>query len=540
MTKTVSKLKIAWCFILLAFVVQAQERIERIGKVSYKSSQNIYVQFDNTEGIQPGDTLFARSKSKLLPVLKVSFISTRSCAGALIISDNLKIGDQLLAVIHIKPSEEKIIPDTNLIINVSNQVATNLVKTNKPVLSRVKKNVSGGRISIQSYSSLSQGSVTPSDQRWRYTVSYNAERIGESRLSFSSYFNYSYRVADWKASQQNLWDNLKVYDLSLGYDLDENTSIKIGRYLNPKVSNLSSVDGLQFQKKLSNFFSGLIIGSRPDFATLGFNSKLFEYGGYIGRTDTIDSRLMENTIAFFQQTNNFKTDRRFIYLQHSNSLLKKLNVFLSSEIDLYALEKGEEKNIPSLTSFFLSAHYSPVRMISFSLSYDARKNVIYYETFKTSIDSIIENETRQGIRFGTNIRPFNNLFIGLNAGYRFLKNDIKPSKNFNGYATYSQVPIIEISPTLSYSRLISNYVDGSIYGIRLSKYFSFIDYSFSLSYTKVEYHYLSSSLKLRQNNFTADISGRILEQLFLSCGYEGVFEGKLNYSRVLIDLSFRF
>ena len=71
-------------------------------------------------------------------------------------------------------------------------------------------------------------------------------------------------------------------------------------------------------------------------------------------------------------------------------------------------------------------------MISFSLSYDARKNVIYYETFKSTVDSIFENETRQGIRFGTNIRPFNNLFIGLNGGYRFLKKDIKPSRNFNG------------------------------------------------------------------------------------------------------------
>ena len=160
--------------------------------------------------------------------------------------------------------------------------------------------------------------------------------------------------------------------------------------------------------------------------------------------------------------------------------------------------------------------------------------------FRNSIDSIIENETRQGFRIGTNIRPFNNLFIGLNAGYRFLRKDIKPSRNFNGYITYSQIPFIEISPNVSYSRLLSNYVDGSIWGIRISKYLSFIDYSLSLSYTKVEYDYLSASTKLRQNNFAGDISGRIWEQLFLSCSYEGVFEDRLSYSRVLVDLSFRF
>ena len=530
-----------WLLYILVFVVEgnSQQQFEKLGKVTYKSSQNIYVQFESTEGILAGDTLFIKTKGKLHPSLQVSFISTMSCAGSAINGDNIKVGDELLAIVKIKQTEDNAI-DTSIAAYIPQQTEILPVTLKKSSLGNVKKNNSNGRISIQSYSSLNSGNTSEKDQRWRYTASYNAEGIGESGFSISSYFNFAYSAAEWQAIQQRPWNNLKVYDLSLGYDFDEETTIKIGRYLNPKISNISSVDGLQFQKKLSNYFGGLIIGSRPDFATLNFNSKLFEYGGYIGRTDTINSGLMENTLAFFQQTNNFKTDRRFIYFQHNNSLMKNLNLFLSSEIDLYALEKGEGKNKLSLTSFFFSTHYSPVRIISFSLSYDARKNVIYYETFKTTIDSIIENETRQGIRFGTNIRPFNNLFIGLNAGYRFLKKDIKPSRNFNGYLTYSQIPFIEISPTLSYSRLISNYVDGSIYGIRLSKYLSFIDYSLSISFTKVEYDYLASFVKLKQNNFSADLSGRIWDQLFVSCSYEGVSEGQQNYSRILIDLSFRF
>ena len=101
----ITKLKLAWCLLLLGFITstQSQERIEKIGKITYKSSQNIYVQFDNTNGMIPGDTLFTKSKSKLLPALKVSFISSRSCAGTPINMDNLKIGDQLIAIIHFKP-----------------------------------------------------------------------------------------------------------------------------------------------------------------------------------------------------------------------------------------------------------------------------------------------------------------------------------------------------------------------------------------------------------------------------------------------------
>jgi len=111
----------------------------------------------------------------------------------------------------------------------------------------------------------------------------------------------------------------------------------------------------------------------------------------------------------------------------------------------------------------------------------------------------------------------------------FLSFSYDARKNFNGYLTYSQVPALDISTTVSYSNLISSYVDGAIYGIRLSKYLSFIDYSLSVSYTKVEYNYLSSISKLNQNNLSVDLSGRIMEQLYFSCSYEGVFEAQMNY-----------
>lgn len=536
------RLSALWILLFFVFIIEAQsqQRVEKLGKVTYKSSQNIYVKFENTEGILQGDTLYIKTNGKLHPAVHVNFISSTSCAGAPINGDNIKVGDELLAIIYTTKKDENIKVDTSTIGYVPPQLEPIPIIVNKSNPSNFKKNISNGRITVQSYSSFNPGKINTDDQRWRYTVSYYADEIGETGLSISSYFSYAYTVGEWQTIKHKPWDYLKVYDLSLGFDVDEATNIRLGRYINPKISNLSSVDGLQFQKKFSNYFGGLLIGSRPDFATLNFNPKLFEYGGYIGRTDTIESGIMENTIAFFQQTNNFKTDRRFMYFQHNNSILKDFNFSLSSELDLFALEKGVGKTKPSLTSLFLSARYIPARIISFSFSYDARRNVVYYETFRSFVDSLIENETRQGIRFGTNIHPFNNVFIGLNAGYRFLKKDIKPSKNFNGYITYSQVPLLDISATISYSNLTSSYVDGAIYGIRLSKYLSFIDYSLSASYTKVEYDYLSSVSKLNQNNLSVDLSGRILDQLYLSWSYEGVFEKQMNYSRVLVDLSLRF
>ena len=89
--------------------VIAQKNNEALGKVTYISSQNIYVQFENTSGILQGDTLYTKVKKKLHPAIKVNFISTRSCAGAPINSDNLKIGDQLYALLTFKQAEEKLL-----------------------------------------------------------------------------------------------------------------------------------------------------------------------------------------------------------------------------------------------------------------------------------------------------------------------------------------------------------------------------------------------------------------------------------------------
>ena len=152
---------------------------------------------------------------------------------------------------------------------------------------------------------------------------------------------------------------------------------------------------------------------------------------------------MQNTLGYFEQTNDFKTDRRFLYYQHSNSAIQNTRIFLSTEVDLYKKEMGESKTDFSLTSLFTSINIRPSDLFSIMLSYDARKNVIYYETFKSTLDSIIENETRQGFRTRLTLKPLRNLYFGGDYGYRYRRGDLKPSNNYGGYITYSRIPAIE-------------------------------------------------------------------------------------------------
>ena len=196
----------------------------------------------------------------------------------------------------------------------------------------VRKNYSG-RFSIQSFSNISNFINSGNYQQWRYSFSFIADSISGSPFSISNYIVFTYKNGDLHSlnilKTENISQNLKIYDLAVNYKFNEHSNIWFGRHLNRKVANISSVDGLQYEQQfLLYVMQALLLVQDLIFNDLGFNIKLFEYGGYFGRTDTIDNSFMENTIAVMQQTNNMITDRRFLYFQHNNNLLPDINLFL--------------------------------------------------------------------------------------------------------------------------------------------------------------------------------------------------------------------
>ena len=177
-----------------------------------------------------------------------------------------------------------------------------------------------------------------------------------------------------------------------------------------------------------------------------------------------------------QQMNNSKTDRRFLYFQHSNSIIKNLYFFSTLEVDLYqlktdSLNNEQPQNTFNLTGLYLSLSYRPWKALSVSGSYDARKNVMYYETYKTFVDRILENELRQGFRVQASYRITGDLTFGLQSGYRYLKSDPHPSRNLYSYVTYSRIPAVNISATLSATYIESGYMNGKIFGLNLYRDF---------------------------------------------------------------------
>ena len=105
--------------------------------------------------------------------------------------------------------------------------------------------------------------------------------------------------------------------------------------INPSLSSVGAIDGIQFEKDLGSFTLGAFGGSRPDYRTYGFDFSLWQYGAYLGHNYRKGMQQMQSTLGFIDQSNGGHTDRRFLYLQHMNTLVKDLVFFGTMEMDLY-------------------------------------------------------------------------------------------------------------------------------------------------------------------------------------------------------------
>lgn len=517
----------------------AQEKYDIVeGTVSYITGNSIYVKFENTTGVENGDTLFKKKDNILIPALIVQHHSSISCLCNPVGGNTFKVSDAIFWKRKIKADLglQKIQPENQVEKDVNEQVLTS-VKEIPEKKTNEQKVV--GSVSISSYSNFSNAESDDA-HRLRYTFSTDAKNIGGSKLSAETYISFSHRLNQWDAVQENLNSALKIYNLALQYDFTQTATLWAGRKINPNLANVGAVDGLQFQKEWKNWFAGVAAGARPDFEDYGFNPDLFEYGAYVGQNSQVKNGFVQSSLAFFEQRNQSGIDRRFVYFQHSNSFLKNVNLFSSFELDLYRLEDGLPANSVSLTSLYLSVRYRISRRLSVFGSYDNRKNVIYYETFKNYTDAVLQQASRQGLRVRINYRPANLLNLGVNAGRRFMKNDPRATNTFNGYATISRIPAVNAALTLSSNLMQTGYLDGQVYSARLSKDIVPGKVFGTLNYRWVQFDYVSVASPLRQHIGELDFSYQFNKKLYLSVNFESTFQESKNFNRVYFNLRWKF
>ena len=495
------------------------------GQVTFITSQNIYVKFVNTESIGIGDTLNLSKTNTSCLLVKSK--SSSSCVCQIIEGCEIQKGDEVLYTNTLKPEAEIVEFQPKQILEPEI-----LDVEEEPIY----KEKIRGRISASTYSTIS----SDRDDRHRIMsrLSINADHIKDSKFSFNSYLNYRHIMDQAESSSLQKNSLLRIYNLGVRYDATSSLSLTLGRNINPKISSIGAIDGLQVEKYFANKYAGAIVGFRPDIFDYGFNANLLQYGGYVGAITNMENFYSQTTIGAIEQRGNGDIDRRYTYLQHSSTIFEKLNIFSSLEMDIFSKVNYTTKNNPRLTNLYVSARYRFSRKFNMMLSYDSRKRIIYYETFQTELDRLLDDDiARQGVRARINIRPYKNILAGASYSKRFQSDSENKSDNIYGYVTLSKVPNIGGRLSLTYNRNESNYLESNIGAVRYSRAFLNGRLNTDYYYRLVYYDYTSSIESLQQNYFGASASYNINRKLLFSISGElSTFNEENNiriYSRIV-------
>ena len=524
-------------FILICFVVEAQNPlvISR-GKISYVSTQNVYVQFEDVHAVRAQDTLQIFINNVWYNALIVESVSSRSCITRSITKEKLLIG---MHVINEKKS------NLGITGNPLVQIQTQTLKPPLEVINKSNvlnehetvKQVLNARISVST-----NGSMEASEKyfsRIRTTASLDISNINGGKFSFENYIVYARRLG--AESSNTFADDVKMYSLSLAYDVNQRVRLSLGRRINNLMANMGAIDGVQVELKNKNFQYGGFGGSRPDYLDYSFNPSLFQFGAYLAHEKSLKNGIIQSSLAFSEQQNNHLTDRRFVYLQHSNSIIRDVSLFYSLELDLYQNIDSIQSNQINLTSTYLSIRYKPSSKLSFTASYDNRKNVIYYETYRTYIDQLMQQETRQGLRMQVNYNVSKNVNLNLSGFYRYQSDRVDPTKNYLINVSINQVPSLGASLNINANLMNTYYFDGMILGARLNKDFFNGVLSTEINYRKIDYQFFN----LDQGKMSQDVVGVSLnlfgrKRTALMISYEGTFEANTRFGRYYLTLTQRF
>jgi hypothetical protein len=532
-------------FFCLSFCTIAQKTNLSEGTVSHVTSTNIYVSLNSSEGIEANDTLVVLIKDKWIKALKVEIVSSKSCLTKSIVNDQILVGYKVMAPLKFKSlntkeslnSTQKDLTNTTDTTKTNLDTASNVNTSNKKVKLDLVKQIFNIRFSVST-----NGSMDNSEKQYnriRYSLNFDINNINGGKFSLENYITYRRRFGEG-VTQASFNEDFKIYSMSLNYEASKNTSFALGRRINNRMANMGAIDGIQTEYKYKKLFFGAFAGFRPDDLDYSFNMKLLQFGGVVSHEADKGKGQMQTSIALAEQKNNGNTDRRFIYIQHINSVFNNINLFYSLELDVFQKINGVVYNKFNLTSTYASLRYKPFKKLSLTTSYDNRKNVIYYETYRSYLDQLLTQETRQGFRLNTNYNITKTININATGFYRYQESRPEPTKNYTFNFTKSQIMGPGSTLNFSLNNMKTYYFNGNIYGARFTKEMFKSKLSTEFNYRKVNYIFTS----VEQPNMVQDIFGLSLNTFgkkgsSLLLSYEGTFEPLVKYNRYYVTFSQR-
>lgn len=527
----------------------------KIGEISFVSGSNYYVKLPAGNLLAAGDTLYMQLNGESIPALVVKQKSSLSCLAEKITDRNISKGELMYAPEGKAGSgeivrEPEIEPVTQVqVVNKEEEKKERVSETDSlgtkvagPSTEKKEKKEDfqlHGRIRAMGMLDLPTDSFAGRSS-YRYSLFLKADNPGIHGLTLESYvlFNHSNDVFSADTTQKAY--GIKVYGLSAQYKGKQDYWITLGRKINNRLSNVGAIDGIQVEKKLGAFMMGLVYGYRPDYVDYSFNSTLPQFGGYISYEHGASKLHYQHSLAFVEQQNKGLTDRRFLYGQSSGRISASVNYFASLELDLYKKVNGISSNSLSLTGLFFNLNWQATKNLSLSTSYQARQPIIFYETYQTYVDQLLDRELNQGYRLRATYRPWKIVSLSLSGGFRYEPGDKAIAQNYNGTLSFRNVPFKNVTTSLTATMNKSSYFTANIYGARMNGDLIPGKLSASLSYRNISYASSLESSIIPQHMVEVGLDYRLSKNWLLGLNYELLQQSGYPHNRLFLQVRYRF
>jgi hypothetical protein len=475
--------------VLCGFIALGQERRE--AEVTYLNSQSVYLRFENTDGINEGDTLYNSSDNS--PCLQVQRVSSVSCL-AIRIGNCEPVKGQKFYIL--KEASKTVEEETETTAPSSPQViesaADSLSRISQsPELKTRKRDK--GFLNLGFSSAATLNDANRQNYRSLMRSSLRVDSLFGKDLSLEAYGNLQSFRRGYASSADDYRAN--IYNLALVYQPVESQRIVLGRRINPRVASLGAIDGLQWEGSWGNWSAGAILGSRPDFGNYAYNFNLMQYGAYGAYDWHKGKQSGALSLGLMQQTNQGAIDRRYIYTQQSYRW-SRLYVFASAEVDLYEnFDTAQAANTFRLSSLYLSARYRLSNRWTLFASYDSRQQIIFFERYDSEIERLLaEQGAREGIRLRSDYRFWKSTHLGLSYNLRTNPTFGNNSQNLQASISQHRLPWIGGSLIYRFNINRNGNLNSEINSLRYSRNIQ------SKSRVSAYYRYVSMAYALREIN----------------------------------------
>ncbi len=513
-------------FLIATGSLQAQQLILVEGKVTYLSIGTVYGSIGRESGLQDSTRLYIVAKGDTVAALKVTALSSKSCACAILNSKrDPAVGDRFVGLVP-KPEPAMPVPAT---IIADAGAATPAAAKNSPAINLQ------GRVSLQYFTSRFDNNAFDYNQPGVVLNLHSALR--DVPLTLDIYSNFRRfapsGVSPFSAAATN---QSRIYRLSLEYN-DRTNDLVVGRIIPNYAPSIGSIDGVSYSRRFGNVTTGVSLGFQPDYQLRNpsfDNKKMAVFAQY----QTFDPMTISVTGAYSRTYFRQDLDREAVSLMVTAFSMDGFSVYGYSDIDLRRKSADRFLLAPSLSTAMFTVNYQLFRFLSVGIGADASRAVYPYSMVRDTPDSLLDRSLRSGATVMLNV----SLMPGIG-----ISNTYTPRASNNGFGSeYSNYSSFYVSNVLSsgaqvratYNLNENSFTTSHGYGVNIQR--DFFGFDCTVRYQQSQYKIVQISQANTAQTFGADVMKLITRQLSLITSFDSIRGYGSKYFTVFSELSWRF